>query len=273
MPSPAIRINGGAAGVKASVSAGSTVTATLDSTDGVRSVTWSVIGTDETRTAASYTLTQSGSVGQTVELTAGAAGTAGILLCEINGGINLQTEQADATTRATAKWYVPTSGGAEVGCVNEQLESDSTFGWTGIVNASARTASNATSIKWPKPSADSAPGDQISLHPFSEVFQAAVTITSVYFISAGALTANDADYARIEIHSIDGSGSGSSVALATTATEVSGGTGDWSAHERISIPISSASVASGRHLTVDISKVGSGVSVPAGVLVVHYRFA
>lgn len=138
MPSPAIRINGGSAGVKASVSASTSVSATLDSTDGVRSCAWTVIGTDETTAAASYTLVQSGSVGQTVTFTSGAAGTAGILRVEINGGMDLQTEQASDATRATCKWYVATSGGSEVGCVNETVESDATYGWTAIVNQGIR---------------------------------------------------------------------------------------------------------------------------------------
>ncbi|WP_437643773.1 hypothetical protein [Sorangium sp. So ce362] len=68
----------------------------------MRSVTWSIIGTDETTTAADYTLSQSGSVGQTVSFTAGSAGTAGILRAAMNGGVDLQTELADESTRATA---------------------------------------------------------------------------------------------------------------------------------------------------------------------------
>lgn len=146
MPSPIFRINGGSPGIKASVSASTSVSATLDSTDGVRSVTWSVIGTDDTTTAGSYTLVQSGSVGQTVTFTSGAAGTALILRAEINGGINLQAEQADETTRATAKIYVPAANGREVFCVNEQLESSATYGWAVPLNAIVRGSSGVTSI-------------------------------------------------------------------------------------------------------------------------------
>jgi hypothetical protein len=140
MPSPQFRINGGAAGVKASVAASGAIVATLDSTDGVRSVSWSLIGTDETTEIADYTLVQSGSVGQTVTFTAGAAGTAGIIRAEINGGQDLQTGMASDNTRATGKWYVVTADGLEVGCVNEQYESDATFGWTGIINTAIRSA-------------------------------------------------------------------------------------------------------------------------------------
>lgn len=142
MASPAFRINGGAVGVKASVSASTSVSATLDSTDGVRRVTWSVIGTDGTNSAASYTLTPSGSIGQTVTWTSGAAGTAGILRCEINSGLNA-AGQTDSATRATGKWYVETAGGKEVGCVNEAFESDPTYGWTLLINDIIRSGSGS----------------------------------------------------------------------------------------------------------------------------------
>jgi hypothetical protein len=146
MASPAFQINGGAVGAKASIAASTSFSATLDSTDGVRSCTWAVIGTDETTTAASFVLVQSGSVGQTVTLTSAGAGTAGILRCEINGGQDLQTEQASATTRATGKWYVVTAVGQEVGCVNEQMESDASFGWTGIINSAIRNPAGGGSV-------------------------------------------------------------------------------------------------------------------------------
>src|SRR5512147_691672 len=95
MASPLFRINGGAAGVKASVSAASAVTATLDSTDGVRSTEWFIDTTDETTAPGDYVLVQSGTVGETVSTTSLVAGTAAKLRARINGGINLATGQAD----------------------------------------------------------------------------------------------------------------------------------------------------------------------------------
>lgn len=139
MASPAFRINGGAVGAKASVSASAAVTATIDNTDGIRQVEWSIIGTDETTSAASYTLNQSGSVGQTVSTTALTAGTAAILKCRINGGINLATDLNDPTgTVATAKFFVPTGDGLEVGCAGEVLESNATFGTAELMNEAIR---------------------------------------------------------------------------------------------------------------------------------------
>lgn len=139
MTAPSIRVNGGTAGVKASVSATTAVTAALDSTDGIRSCAWSVIGTDETSAVGSYTLVQSGSVGQSVAFTSLGAGTAMILRVIVNGGIDLQTGLADASgTSATVKVYVPTASGYEVGAAGERYESNATTGATGIVNAGVR---------------------------------------------------------------------------------------------------------------------------------------
>lgn len=139
MAAPSIRVNGGTAGVKAAVSVSSAVTATLASTDGVRQCAWSVIGTDETSSVGSYTLVQSGSVGQNVAFTSLGAGTAMLLKVIVNAGINSQTGLADAAgTSATVKVYVPTASGAEVGAVGERYESDATFGATGLLNSAIR---------------------------------------------------------------------------------------------------------------------------------------
>ena len=141
MAKPEIIVNGGSAGVKASVSASTAWTATLDSTDGVRQVTWSVSSTDETTTAASYTLVQSGSVGQNVASTSQGQGTALILQAIVNAGVNAATGQADPTgTTAKVKIYVPLADGGEVGCAGEEYESDATFGATGIINSGIRKA-------------------------------------------------------------------------------------------------------------------------------------
>ena len=112
--SPAFSMNAGGSLAKLSIAASGAITATLDSVVGVRSVAWSISRTDDTTTSGSYTLVQSGSVGQTVDFNAAGAGTAGILRCVINGGISNETDQPSSTTRAEAKFFVPTAGGDEV---------------------------------------------------------------------------------------------------------------------------------------------------------------
>ncbi len=125
---------------KKSVAAATSFSATLDSIAGVNSVAWSIVGTDETTTAGTYTLTPSGTKGETVTLTSAGAGTAGILSVTVNGGVDPRTGSASTDMTASAKFYVPLADGGEVGCVGETTQS-STFGWTLFVNQMARRLS------------------------------------------------------------------------------------------------------------------------------------
>jgi hypothetical protein len=138
VPSPAFALNGGAVGLKASVTAAGAVVATLDSTTSVSQVEWDIIGTDETSVIGDYTLVQSGPFGETVTTTALAAGTAAILRCRINNGIGVNGNNDPSSTIATAKFFVPLADGGEVGCKDETYESDATYGSTGILNGVAR---------------------------------------------------------------------------------------------------------------------------------------
>jgi len=138
--SPAFTFSGvGTSLGKKSVAATTSFSATLDSIAGVNNVAWSVTSTDETTDPADYTLVPSGTKGETVTFTSGAEGTAGILTCTVNSGVDPQTGSASTDMTASAKWYVATNG-LEVGCVNETTQSDPTFGWTGMINAAIRLA-------------------------------------------------------------------------------------------------------------------------------------
>jgi hypothetical protein len=155
LASPNFKINGNAVGVPASVGASSTVTATLDSTDGVRQVEWSIASTDETTAIGDYTLVTSGSIGQTVTTTSLTAGTAARLRCRINGGVNLSTGLNDPNgTNAYGKFYVATAAGYAVGCVGETTEQDATSGWTSIVNPIIRVTPAAAQAATSSPTAD-----------------------------------------------------------------------------------------------------------------------
>jgi hypothetical protein len=138
MPSPIFRINGGAPGAKASVSAGGDIVATLDDPSGVDTCVWSVTATDETTAPSEYTLTPFGPSNSSVVFSAADFGTAGILRCIINGGISKATKLPDPIgTTSTAKWFVPDAG-FEVGAAGEQMESDPTYGSTGLFNSAIR---------------------------------------------------------------------------------------------------------------------------------------
>jgi hypothetical protein len=148
-PSPSFTFTGAAGPLlKKQATAAGSVVATLDSLSGVSTVTWSLVGVDETRTIASYTLTPSGTLGSICTITAGVAGTAAILKCTVNGGINAQG-RSDASLSATAKWWVPATGtNLEVGCVGEDDESDPVYGWVSVVNPAIRNvvAGGVTSV-------------------------------------------------------------------------------------------------------------------------------
>jgi hypothetical protein len=144
LPSPNFKVNGNAVGVKASVAAGAKVTCLLDSTEGVKSVQWSIIRTDETTIASQWntSFSISGSVGQQLEFDALTAGTSCIVQCQINAG-KILGELSDAS-RFTAKVYVLTTTGFEVltddELVNTALEASPTHGAVDPINAFIRSA-------------------------------------------------------------------------------------------------------------------------------------
>ncbi len=149
MPSPAFHFASQASLLKFSATAAGSVVATLDSLSGVTSVEWTVIGVDDSDTLATRqaTIVTNGTLGSVCTLTAGAAGTAGLLRCRINAGIGAQTGQPDATYSTTAKFYVPAaSSNLEVLASGEQMESSSLSGWAGPLNAAIRTSGIGSSV-------------------------------------------------------------------------------------------------------------------------------
>lgn len=142
MASPAFKINGSVSPV--SVASGAAVTAVLDSIDGVVSVAWSIIRTDDTSATTDYTLVQSGSVGQQCATTALTDGKSAALQCTVNGGIDPATGVPSTAMTAVVKFFVPTATGYEVLNAGEftdgNNESSATFGAVAPVNASIREA-------------------------------------------------------------------------------------------------------------------------------------
>ncbi len=195
MPSPLFYINGGSVGAKAAVSAASTVTCTLNDLTGVRQVEWSIIGTDETSSPASYTLGTSGPLGSVMTTTALTAGTAALVKCRINGGIDTQTEQPSDDTVATAKFFVRTGQSLEVLCAGEEFESSSTAGTHLPINESIRAvdstaAASANAISW-KTSVRACATTNITLSGGTTVIDGVTMATGDRLLAAGQTTASE----------------------------------------------------------------------------------
>lgn len=97
----------------------------------------------------------------------------------------------------------------------------------------------------------------------------AVTLEKVYFVPAAALTADDTNYATITA-SKRASGGGSKTTVASVTTQATGGSGNWTAWAPVEITLAAApapTIAALSSFTFEISKTGTGVVVPAGVLV------
>lgn len=90
-------------------------------------------------------------------------------------------------------------------------------------------------------------------------------IMLVEYWPTGALTAGNTNYATINVSSRTSAGVADSV-IATVNTKLVVGTGNWTAFQPVSIPITAANavVAAGGGITYDISKASAGVTVPSG---------
>lgn len=91
-------------------------------------------------------------------------------------------------------------------------------------------------------------------------------VTSIEYVPAAALTANDTDYVTITIRKRDGAG-GAAATVATLTTKITGGSGDWTAFVPVSLgTITNGDLLVGDLLTIEITKAASGKVVPIGFL-------
>lgn len=115
-----------------------------------------------------------------------------------------------------------------------------------------------------KTAADGAAGDATAETAIGYSAEAA-TLTSVRFVPAAALTANNTNYATLTVSKRSSSG-GSKTTVAQVTTQITG-SGNWTQWAAVDVPISAAAIAAGDSLTYEISKTAGGVAVPAGRLV------
>ena len=238
---------------KKTVAATTSFSATLAAISGVNSVAWSIIATDESTLPANYTLVTSGVKGSIVTLTSLALGTAALLQCTVNSGVDPQTGSVSTAMTATAMFEVLLANGGSVGVVGETTQRSGTFGSLVFLNGVARlvntiAGSTVTSIT---------AGTGIAV-----TGTVAVPIVSAT-ASSGAVpgTMSTADFTKL-----GGIGTGATVASigAGTATTV-GGT---AAIPTVNVTPSSA-VVPGSMTAAHYSLLAGAVSVPTASTIVQ----
>lgn len=146
MPSALFRINSGTAGIAQNVSPSSTVTLTLDSLTGVRTISWEIIGTHSSLVAKPV-ITPSGTpLGSTASFTvlAGDSQAYGVR-CTVNGGRDTNNV-FDPDLVYTSAVYVPTPSGMRIGFVGESTEDSPTHGTVDKINYAIINAARMAAI-------------------------------------------------------------------------------------------------------------------------------
>jgi hypothetical protein len=101
---------------------------------------------------------------------------------------------------------------------------------------------------------------------------AQIALSKCQFFPAAGVTSSDSAYATINVYKrtlpqADGGTTQTKVATQLTKTAADGGSGDWVAWQAVSLQVvSGAFVSPGDVLTIETTKTGAGVSLPAGAL-------
>jgi hypothetical protein len=124
------------------------IKAALDSSAGVRSISWTITSADDEHVASLPTVTSN--VDNTCTFSVPKTGGAWLLRCQVNGGVNVATGATDAALTRAMAIKVLTSGGQQVIAVGETDESGS-YGWTKAVNTTLRAVGTSASPDdfWP----------------------------------------------------------------------------------------------------------------------------
>lgn len=98
-------------------------------------------------------------------------------------------------------------------------------------------------------------------------------LLSAYYQPAAALTADNTNYATITVSKRTSAG-GTKTTIASVATTIAGGTGNWTAWAPVPITLSATTadltIAAGSSITYEIAKAGTGVQLPAGTVVLIF---
>lgn len=132
-------------------------------------------------------------------------------------------------------------------------------------------------IRWDKAAADADDADATAEHL---IFRApyALLITGVRYLPDDALTADNSNYAFIQVTRRDADGTNDVYAARGTTTVA--GTGSWTQWNAVTIPLAAVGgggepndavkLTEGQTLTFLIQKIGDGVIVPSGTLQIDF---
>ena len=92
----------------------------------------------------------------------------------------------------------------------------------------------------------------------------AYTVTRCEYLTSGALTANDTNYATLTVYGYNADGS-NKVTIGSKTTKITGGSGNWTAMTSIPLTLTNTARQAASILTIEVVKSGgSGVTLPAG---------
>jgi hypothetical protein len=148
-------------------------------------------------------------------------------------------------------------------------------GQTGKITLGLFSSSTLLQDYWDKVAADGAASTATAEH---SMFRAPgpTTITAVYYVPDAALTANDTNYATLTLQRRNSDGTNPvTVATINTAITVAPFSGNWLQWTAVPLTLTQAnlSLTAGQILTVQITKTGTGVVVPAGSLQISFQLA
>lgn len=132
--------------------------------------------------------------------------------------------------------------------------------YTPSTTATTGTATSTVDVsyRWHKDTADGAASTATSEEAFAYV-GGTRTITRCWVTSGGTITADNSNYARLRVYRRR---AGVQVVVAELNTQISGG-GSWVAWTPIDMgALTTSAIASGDILTMEITKTGTGVTVP-----------
>lgn len=190
-------------------------------------------------------------------------------------GANDHHNQSHVLATGTALGADHTMSGAAVGEVLRALSATTAAfdqlnfsDLAGTISATQATANFRRHMAvFIKDTADAAAADATAEIP---IFQAvsAVTITGAFFLPAAALTAADTNFATLFCRRRNSTGGGV-VTVASVTTEVANG--NWTAFDGVSLgTLSNTAVAAGEMILFEITKTGTGIVIPRGVLQIEY---